>query len=152
MFLPQYINIHKPWWFHFGSKTPSLATNLEVHRLGCLGKHMVKIFLTHPYTKDIYSTGNMDSLEISTLAHLVEYEWGLLHLEKKHVLYRNVNTCCFQKKSSRTCPVIRHIHVAFIYAPSNELVFFNPLIIRCVSGATLCPSCVGQLRGTASQG
>ena len=32
-------------------------------------------------------------------------------------------------------------HLAFIYAPSNELVFFNPLIIRCVSGATLCPSC-----------
>lgn len=63
---------------------------------------------------------------------------------KKHVLYRNVNTCCFQKTSSRTCPVIRHIHLAFIYAPSNELVFFNPLIIRCVSGATLCPSCEGQ--------
>ena len=55
-------------------------SDLEAHRLGCGGKHMVNISLRILFKIIVQK---IDSLEVSTLTHLVEYEGGLLHLATK---------------------------------------------------------------------
>ena len=50
----------------------------------------------------------MDSLEISTLAHLVEYEWGLLHLEKNMYCIEMSIPAVFKKKFKNMSSNLAH--------------------------------------------